>query len=185
MTNNKIILGFAGLLASGKGTATGYLADHYHASTFRYSTILRDLLDRIYKEQSRDYLIKMSECIRATFGEDTLARAIAGDAAKAENQLVVVEGIRRPADMEHLSRLPNFVLVEIFAEPTKRYERLVRRGENSDDNNKTYEQFLADHKRSTEISIAEVIPQATEHIDNNGDIDQLHAQLDELVKKYL
>lgn len=184
MTNNKVILGFTGLLASGKGTVAKYLEKKYQAGSFRYSTILRDLTNRVYLEESRDNLIKMSECIRHTFGEDTLAKAIAGDAAKTDNNLVVVEGIRRLADIEHLAKLPNFVLVEIFADPRTRYERLIKRGENADDNTKTFEQFLEDHKRSTELSILDVVKHTTEHIDNNGTMDNLYTQLDALVKKY-
>jgi hypothetical protein len=61
---------------------------------------------------------------------------------------------------------------------------LITRGENADDNTKTYEQFLTDHQRSTELSILDVIPQAKERIDNNGTIEGLYGQLDELVKKY-
>jgi dephospho-CoA kinase len=182
---NKTILGFVGLLSSGKGTAAKYLETKYSANTYRYSTILRDLVDRIYVEQSRDNLIKMSETIRSTFGEDTLAKAIAKDAETAINNLVVVEGIRRPADIEYLAKLPNFVLIEIFAEPKTRYERLIKRGENADDNSKTYEQFLADHQRSTELSILEVIPHAKERIDNNGNLENLYQQLDRLVGRYV
>lgn len=184
MTSSKIIFGFVGQLASGKGTAAKYLAEKFKANTFRYSTILRDLLDRVYLEQSRDNLIKMSECVRDTFGESTLAKAIAADAKKAESKIVVVEGIRRLADIEYLAKLPNFILVEIFADPKIRYERLVKRRENIDDAAKTYEQFLEDHKRSTEISIQEVLPYAKEKIDNNMTLEGLYCQIDKLVEKY-
>jgi hypothetical protein len=61
---------------------------------------------------------------------------------------------------------------------------LIQRGENADDATKTYEQFLADHERSTEKSILEVVPLAKERIDNNGDQEDLHKQLDALVEKY-
>lgn len=180
----KIILGFTGLLASGKGTAASYFEQKYNAKSYRFSTILRALADRIYIEQSRDNLIKMSETIRATFGEDILAKAIAGDAAKSENELIIVEGIRRMPDIEHLKRLPSFILIEISADPQTRYDRLVQRNENVDDRTKTYEQFLEDHKRSTEMSIPEVISHATEHIDNNGTIEQLHQSLDLLLNRH-
>jgi dephospho-CoA kinase len=183
-TNNKIILGFVGLIASGKGTVAKHFEENHKAKTFRFSTMLRDLLDRIYLEQSRDNMIKMSEIIRSAFGEDTMARVMARDAEEAENKIIVVEGIRRIADIEYLSKLPNFVLIEIFAESKTRYERLVKRGENSDDKTKTYEEFLEDHKRSTEISIPEVAGHATEKIDNNGTLEELHTQLDKLVEKY-
>lgn len=187
MTNNnkKIVLGFVGLIASGKGTAAKYLQEKYSADTFRFSTMLRDLCDRVYLEKSRDNLIKMSEAIRQTFGEDTMSKVISEDAKNAKKDIIVVEGIRRMADIEYLSKLPNFILVEIFAEPTRRWERLTKRGENPDDNTKTYEQFLADHNRSAEISTPEVAKHATEHIDNNGSEGELDRQLDELIEKYV
>lgn len=182
--SKKVIFGFTGLISSGKGTVASYFEKKYNASTYRFSTMLRQLLDRIYVEQNRDNIIKISESIRTLFGEDIMAKAMAKDVEKDTNQIVVVEGIRRPADIEYLRQLPHFVLVEIFADPMVRYERLISRGENTDDNSKTYEEFLADHQRSTELSILEVIPFATERIDNNGSEEQLHGQLDQLVKKY-
>lgn len=185
MTNNKVVLGFTGLMASGKGTAAKYLEEKYGAANLRFSTILRDVADRLYVPQSRDNLIKMSEVLRGNFGEDLLAKVMAGDAAKNSQSIIIVEGIRRPADIIHLSAMPHFVLVEIFAEPQTRYKRLVAREENTDDTTKTYEQFLADHQRSTELSILEVIPLAKEKIDNNGTLEDLHRQLDNLIKKYV
>jgi dephospho-CoA kinase len=182
--NKKVILGFAGLMASGKGTAAAYYQKKYGATTYRFSTILRGLLDRLYLEHSRDNLVKMSEIIRTTFGEDIMAKAIAGDASADNNNIIIVEGIRRMADITYLSKLPNFVLVEIFAEPATRHYRITQRRENNDDATKTFEQFMEDHKRSTEITIPEVISHATEHIDNNGTMQDLEKNLDTLLEKY-
>ncbi len=179
----KVILGFVGQISSGKGTISKYYQEKYNASCYRFSTILRDLLNRIYTEQNRDNLIKISECVRQTFGENILAKAIAGDADKDQNELVIVDGIRRMADIEFLSKLPNFTLIKIEADPKIRWERLVQRSENSDDKTKTFEEFLADHQRSTELTIPEVMSHATEAINNDGDLNNLHKQLDELLKK--
>lgn len=181
---NKVIFGFTGLPACGKGTAAKYFEEKYGARTFRFSTMLRDLLDRIYLPQTRDNMIKMSEIIRGTFGEDTMARVIAKDAEQATTDIIVVEGIRRMADIEHLSKLPNFVLVEIFADIEKRLERIRARRENPDDATKTMEQFKADHQRSTELTILDVIKVATEHLDNNGTVEELHKNLENLCLKY-
>ncbi len=184
MRTNKIILGFVANMAAGKGTAAKYLEEKYGAHTYRFSNMLFDLLKRIYVEPSRDNLIKMSEAVRGTFGEDTMAKVMAKDAESDENSIIVVEGIRRMADIEHLAKLPNFVLVEIFADLEKRHERLIKRREKPDDATTTLEQFKKDHQRSTELSIPEVVSHATEHIDNNGTTEQLCEQLDNLIKKH-
>jgi len=181
---NKLIFGFVGPLASGKGTASAYLKDKYDANTHRFSTMLRDMLDRIYLEKSRDNLIKMSEAVREKFGEDIMAKTMAKDAENDPREIVVVDGIRRPADIEYLSKNKNFILVSIDADIKKRYERIIKRGENSDDNNKTFAEFQADHQRSTELTIPGVMAQATEHINNNGTTRELYKTLDNLILKY-
>ena len=181
---SKLILGFVANMAAGKGTAAKYLEEKYGAHTYRFSTMLFDLLKRIYVEPSRDNLIKMSEIVRGTFGEDTMAKVMAKDAENDKNNLIIVEGIRRMADIEHLAKLPNFILVEIFADLEKRHERLTKRREKPDDATTTLEQFKKDHHRSTEMTIPEVAGHATERIDNNGSTEELYKQLDDLINKH-
>ncbi|MCF6276896.1 MAG: AAA family ATPase [Candidatus Magasanikbacteria bacterium] len=184
MTNNKIILGFTGFIASGKGTAAEYLKEKYNAPSYRFSTMLRDILDRIYVEKNRDNLIKTSEFIRSTFGEDVMAKTLGKDVENDSSNTIVVDGIRRMADIEYLTKMSGFVLIHIDANPKIRYERLVKRSENTDDQSKTYEDFLADHERSTEISIREVAKQAMEKIENSGNFEELNKQIDNIIKKY-
>lgn len=178
----KIILAFTGLMASGKDTSANYLKEKYGASIYSFSTMLFDSLRRFYLEFTRDNLVKMSEIIRGAFGEDIMARTLAKDIEGDQNNLIVVSNVRRMADIEYLSKMSNFVLIEIFADPRLRYERLVARDEKTDDKTKTFEQFMTDHERSTEVSILETSKHATEHIDNNGTIEDLHKQLDSLAQ---
>lgn len=167
-------------MASGKGTAARYLKEKYGASTYRFSDMLSDMLDRFYLEHNRDNFIKLSEMVRDTFGEDMMAKTMARDVAKDPNQIIVVEGVRRLADIEYLKRLEGFVLIEIFADMKTRYERLTKRREKSDDQIKTFAGFQADHQRSTELSIIEVARQATERVNNNGSLEELYRQLENL-----
>lgn len=178
----KVVLGFTGLIACGKGTAAKYLKEKYGADTFRFSTILRDVLDRLYLPQSRENMITLSVNLREKFGQDLLSKVIAQDAATAENSLVVVEGMRRPADIKDLKTVAGFKMVSIEVDPKVRYERLIKRAENPGDTEKTYEDFLEDHKAETEITIPDLMKQADFTIDNNGTLEDLYKQLDELVK---
>jgi dephospho-CoA kinase len=147
--------------------------------------MLRDAADRFYLPHTRDNLIKISEFFRQTFGEDIMAKTMAKDVQNDTNPVVVVEGIRRMADIAYLQQFPNFVLIEIFADMETRFNRITARRENPDDATKTFDQFASDHQRSTEITIPEVLTHATERIDNNGTSESLHAALDALVQKYL
>src|SRR3989344_2132033 len=97
----KIIVGFAGEIASGKGTATKYVVEKYHAVSDRFSTMLRDIADRVYLEQSRNNLQKISTMLRQTFGDDFLAKVISNDVQKNQSDIVVVDGIRRLPDIKY------------------------------------------------------------------------------------
>ena len=184
MIDNKIIFGFVGQMASGKDTAADYLEEKYNGKNFSFSDMLGDVLKRYHLELNRDNYIKISEAMRENFGDEVLSKTMAEDIKKDDHKIISISNVRRENDVKYLSDLPGFVLVKIEAKSETRYERLTHRGEKSDDNNKTYEQFLEDHKRSTEITIEEIANQATEYIDNNGTFEELHSQLDILVNKY-
>ncbi len=177
----KKIFGFVGHIASGKGAACDYLGSRYNAGYHRYSSILRDLVGRLYLPTDRDHLIRISEVLRSAFGEDTLARVIKEDVERDTHDVVCVDGIRRLADIAELRKLPGFTLVYIEAAPQMRFNRLIQRTENEDDQKKTFEDFLKDEERSTEKSIDDVAVDAHITINNDGSIDDLHATLDKLV----
>jgi dephospho-CoA kinase len=179
----KLVLGFVGEMACGKGTAAAYCKKKYGAPALRFSTILRDMADRVYLEHSRNNLILISEIIRKTFGDDIMAHTMAKDVEAESKKFITVDGIRRPADIVHLKKFPNFYLVEIKSEPRTRYERIVKRTENSDDKSKTWSQFQKDSKRSTEVTIRKVAKNADFVLDNNGTFKQFYTQIDKIVKE--
>jgi len=180
----KIIIGLVGMLACGKGAVKQRLVEKYNAQDCRFSTILRDVLTRVDLPLSRDNLIKISTVLRQNFGEDLLAKAIAKDASILDSDIVVIDGMRRMSDIGHLINLPNFILVSVEAKPEIRYKRLVKRNENVGDGEMTFEKFLADHKRETEITIPEVMSHAKEIINNDGSVEDLNQQVDMIVAKY-
>lgn len=182
MKENKIILGLTGEIASGKGTVAKYLSEKHNANSHRFSTPLRDLLNRLYLEINRKNMQDISRVLREHFGQNLLARVITEDVKNDQNQVVIVDGIRRPADIEYLRELPEFKLVYITADPRIRYERLVKRGENEDDKNKTFEQFQKDHEAETELEIPIIGETADYKIDNSGNLDKLFAQIDKIIK---
>jgi len=126
---------------------------------------------------------KLSTVLRVNFGEDLLAKAIALDTAKLDSNIVVIDGVRRSTDIEHLNKLPNFFLIKIDAEPKLRYERLVARNENEGDDKKTFEQFLKDHEAEADSLVPAVMATAKYSIDNNGSFEVLYKQVDEIIKK--
>lgn len=180
----KLILGFAGEMASGKGTCASYLKDTYNAETFRFSTALFDIAHRVHLKDDRDTLQKISTFLRKEFGEDTLAKVMFEDARNATADLIIIDGVRRLEDVKYLRELPEFKLVYLTAPMKIRYDRMTRRGEKADDATKTFEEFEQDHQRESELEITKLEPFAAEVIDNSGTMPELRAQLDTIIKKY-
>src|SRR3989344_8524553 len=131
-TNKKLILGITGNMAAGKSTITDYIKEHYGGVSFRFSTMLRDVLSRIHVEETRDNLQQLSTFLRATFGEDLMSKVIAEDVKNATDNIIIVEGIRRPSDVEYIKEIPGFHLIAITADLKTRYNRIIQRSENPD-----------------------------------------------------
>lgn len=174
-------MGLVGPIASGKGTTAEYVQKKYGASTHRFSTMLRDMLTRLYLPESRDALIDVSVFLRERFGEDVLAKVITRDIEQDPHPLIVVDGVRRPTDIQYLTLLPGFHLLHIHADARIRFGRLHARSENTDDQTKTFDDFLQDEQKPTEITIQEVARQAEFTIDNTGTKEALYHQIDLLL----
>lgn len=182
MTDKKIIIGLTGEICAGKGAVVKYLEAKHGAASYRFSTILRDLLARLYLPVSRENIQNISTAIRQYLGEDIMAKVIAEDVKNDKNNVIVLDGVRRVADIKYLRDVAGFKLARIVAEPEIRYKRLIARKENSGDERKAYEEFLADHKKEADAQVPAVMAQADLKIDNNGSLADLYKQVDQIIK---
>jgi len=180
---NKIILGLAGEMASGKGAVTDFIVKNHNAKNFRFSTILRDISNRLYLEETRENLQKMSTVLRENFGQDVLSLAIAKEVKNSEDEILVIDGVRRLSDIKFLKDLLGFKLIYIEADIEKRFQRISVRGENSDDNTKTFEQFKKELEQESETQIRGLKNDADYIINNNGSFEELHNRVDEIIKQ--
>lgn len=179
----KIILGFAGEMSSGKGTAAKYVVEKYAGSTHRFSTMLRDVAGRMYLEENRENLQKISTIFRQNFSEDILSKVIFHDTQNDPSEVVAVDGVRRYSDIEYLKILPHFKLVYIETSLEKRYERLTKRGENTDDASKTFADFKKDQEQEAESQIRDLKSKADFVVNNDGSFEDFYAQIDEIIKR--
>ncbi len=179
----KKIIGLTGEIASGKGTVAEYIKKNYNGSIHRFSTILRDVLDRLYLDQSRENMQKLSTTLRKNYGQDLFSKVISQDVKNDSAKVIAIDGIRRESDIEYLKKIDGFRLVYLEADLEIRYKRLIKRDENSDDQNKAFEQFKKDHRGESELQIKELKNIAGEVIDNNGIMESLYQQVDKILKK--
>jgi dephospho-CoA kinase len=179
---SKLILGIAGEIGSGKGTIAKYLSERHNASSYQFSMMLRDVLDRLHLEHSRDNIQRLSTTLRHTFGEDLMARVMAEDVKGDESELIVIDGVRRIDDIKYLKEIPEFKLVYVEADMKIRYDRLIHRNENVDDEGKTFEEFEKDHQRETEVTIRGLKDHSGIVLENNESLEEFYEKLDEMVK---
>jgi dephospho-CoA kinase len=177
----KIIIGLTGQIACGKGVIKKYLIEKYGASDYRFSTILRDIAKRLHIEPSRNNLIDLSTGLRKQFGEDILAHTMAEDLKHDEHNMIIVDGIRRMTDIIHMKKIPGFHLIRVVANEKLRYLRVVFRNENPGDDKKTFEDFLKDQNKETEVTIPEVMSNANYEIINEDVIEKLHEDIERIM----
>ncbi len=177
------IIGLVGQSGCGKGTVADILTQQYGAAYSRFSAVLGDILTRLHIEHSRPNFTKLSNALRASFGEDVLSYAIEKDAVLSPNPLVVIDGIRRPEDIVALEPLPLFKLVSIEVPAELRYERMKKRGEKSGEQHMTWQEFVAQDNAATEVTIPLVMERAWKHIDNSKTAVELEAQVKAMMKE--
>ncbi|MFH1078601.1 MAG: AAA family ATPase [Patescibacteria group bacterium] len=173
-----LIIGLVGRQGSGKGTTAKILMERYGATTVRYSDLLREMLDILAIDVTRENLVKLSETLRATFGEDTFAFAVDARIRRIGTPLVVVDGIRRVDDIAALESLPHFRLIEVTASARQRFDRMKLRGEKMRERDMTWDEFVMEEIAPTENSISDIASRAWKSIDNAGTVEELMRQID-------
>jgi dephospho-CoA kinase len=182
MTSDKrIVIGLVGRKGSGKGTVARLIKDRYGASIYRFSDLLRDILDSLYVEKTRENLIHLSEILRKGFHQGILKDAMIKQVQADPARIIVIDGIRRLDDLLRLDELGDFRLVNITAPVELRYERIQHRGENAGETTDTFEHFKETELAPTEITIADVEGKSQHTIENLGSYDDLAKKVDELV----
>jgi len=179
----KLIIALVGQLASGKGVVKEYICKKYLAKSYKFSSPLRDVLERLYLPVSRENMQNISLDLRKRFGEDLLAKIIAQDAKKDKTDVIVIDGARRLDDIKHLQPLSEFKLISVSTEAESRHQRVKERNENDGDKEKTLIQFQEDEKRESELEIPKVMAASNYQIDNNGSFEELYRQIDIIFAK--
>jgi len=177
-----MIIGLVGENCSGKGTVSAYLEKKgfYYLSL---SDAIREDLVSSGQSVTRENLIKKGNELRKEFGASVLAKRITLKIEKDRNY--IIDSIRNPHEAKELLSLQDFILVYITANPELRFERMRIRAREADP--KSYQEFLkleelerknADDKLQ---NIEQTAKLAKETLINEGNIEQLHYKVDELL----
>lgn len=166
----KLYLAIIGHTATGKESCyvaakEGFIGK-LSVSIHHFSDPLNENLDLLCLERSRPNQQLLSTVLRQAFGENLLGNVIFKRALANSADIVFLDGVRRPKDIEMLKKLPNSFLGYVYAPPEEAYKRLVKRNDRSGDAEKTWEQFQAEQEAEAESLIDTLRPLADFALDN-------------------
>ena len=182
MKNDHMVFGITGTLGAGKGEIVAHLLskgfNHYSARQF----ITEEVVTR-NRPVNRDTMTEVANKLREEYGSSYVFDSLI-EMAEEKGGKSIVESVRTVGEAEALKAKGGF-LIAVDADPNTRYGRIVRRGSETD--KVSFEKFLADEERESVSSdpgkqnLRKVAAVADFHIQNDGDLAELHRRIDEIL----
>lgn len=170
------LIGVAGTNGSGKDTVAHMLAERHNYLFISVSDLLRDEARKRGLPIEREVLRTISAEWRRKFGLGVLVDKAVEQYKSSTQQYagLVAVPMRNTGEAQHLKDLGG-TLVWVDADPEVRYARISSRQRTAEDN-KTFEEFLAEEKAEMQrsgdeatLNVAEVKPLSDIFLMNNGD----------------
>jgi dephospho-CoA kinase len=179
-----MILGITGTIGAGKGTVVDYLVKEKGFAHFSG----RDFLIKEIKERdlpiNRDNTRMVGNLLRKMYGPACIAELLFAKAA-AHTGDSLIESIRTIGEAEFL-KANGVKILAVDADRRLRYNRVVLRGSATDDVD--FDTFVMHEERemaSTEpfdMNITSVMRMSDFRIENDGSLEELHVQIEEMLK---
>lgn len=166
-----------GLRATPKGEVRRWFRA-YLGSMRKMEERLRQALAVFHLDVPQGTSKQREAALDAGYGEDILAKTIAKDCEKATKEVVVVDSVRRFADIALLRRMPEFRLIYVTAPFETRCARAAAQGEKVGEGGVTAEEFRRRCDAEPEREIPEVGAAADLRIDNVGTKEDVYRALD-------
>ncbi|MGD8506760.1 MAG: AAA family ATPase [Candidatus Bathyarchaeota archaeon] len=171
----KLILGIAGMPGAGKATINRM------AKQRGFTVVMMG--DEIRKETTKRGLPPTPENIgkimlqlREEEGPAVVARKCVPKIEKVRKNIVFVDGIRSPHEVEEYRRhFPNFILIAVHSSPETRFQRLSQRKRSDDP--KGWETFSKRDSRELEVGLGNVIATANHLIVNEGTKEEFKTRI--------
>ena len=181
-----MLIGLTGRNAGGKGEVAAQLKERGF-ECHSLSDIIRDEVRSRGIEPGRENLIETGNDLRRRFGPSVLAERTLRKLDIEHNY--AIDSIRNPAEVETLTQSGHhFRLVRVDAAPEARFDRIRKRGRESDPTsfdafNDLDEREAVGDEHSQNLAAVEELADHT--ILNDGTLDELRARVDELLLRLL
>jgi dephospho-CoA kinase len=185
-----LIIGFVSKRGCGKDACSRYIVRKYGAKEITMSSYMSRAVNFFQLPTSRSNLVWLITKLRSRFGKGILARAVIREIQEDGFSIYILNGVRIMREIEILRETfgRKFVLVDIACSDKIRFDRVKKREKRLKVSKDNVNMALADFVKQerhivTEIEIPTIEKKADYLIENNGSMEELHKNLDELIKK--
>lgn len=173
------VIGISGRIGSGKSEVCRFFEERFSAQRLRFSDILRDILDRLYLPVERQNFQKLGKALREAFGDEIVARPMKEDIARLGDGAIVVDGVRYRSEADMIRDFEDGYIIFVKAGSGTRYRRSLARAERGE-GEMSYQDFLNSERAETERHLGEVEGTADFIVKNEGSLEDLFDQLEEI-----
>jgi dephospho-CoA kinase len=186
---NMVAIGITGFSGAGKDSVAEYLAERYDFKPFSVRDFLKDVIQKRGLPVNRDSMIETANELRNRYGAEYIVSQLYQKALE-EGINCTISSIRTVGEAKELKQKKNFVLIAVMAPLETRFERIHKRGNESD--KVSFDEFKKQEKkentstRDTEQNVLECIKMADYFVDNSReDKSFLYQELDLVVNRIL
>lgn len=183
-----IIIGITGTIGAGKGTVVDYLVSIYQFRHYSARDLLKEEAIKLGLPLNRDSYTIIANTLRQNHSPSFVIDKLF-EAAKKNGNNAVIESIRTLGEIQSLRLKEHFLLLSVDAQSELRYQRICLR--NSETDKISYQEFLKNEEREisstdpNKQNLLACIREADEKIINNGNVIELHQQIDKIMQKWL
>lgn len=174
------VMGISGLPGSGKSLVSDIATER--------GAIIVSMGDIIREEAKKrgESTKETAQNLRAEHGQYIVSQLTIDKIKKLQEDgienTIIVEGIRSPHEVDMFKEnFDNFIILSIFANPTLRFERLLKRMREDDSHD--YNEFKKRDQMELDFGIGTVIALSDKIIINESDLESYSKQIDEFLKQ--